>query len=209
MELCSSSDHSRWVCFFVGTDLEKCSIKTLAHQWILCNKWVLSELESKQLKKTLQYYTTSHVKWKAACLSVTSKYQSVIHNTSSSAILACKQCLICAYFSRFKRDEFFMGESNIMDKVHIFRRKQWCLKLKTSLWWIWFLQKHSFNWIMNWSSVDCYIFIKCLNSHSNGTHSLQISHWSATDGMLNFSKSILMKKQTYLYASQNVNKIHF
>ncbi len=32
-----------WVCFFMGTDLEKFSITSLAHQWILCSEWVPSE----------------------------------------------------------------------------------------------------------------------------------------------------------------------
>ncbi len=47
------SGHSRWrwVCLFVGTNLEKFSIASLAHQWILCGEWVPSELESKQLIK--------------------------------------------------------------------------------------------------------------------------------------------------------------
>ncbi len=40
------------VCFFMGTDLEKCSIPSLAQQWILCSEWVPSEWESKQLIKT-------------------------------------------------------------------------------------------------------------------------------------------------------------
>ncbi len=54
MKMYSGSVHSRckWVCFFIRTDLEKCSIASLAHQWILCSEWVPSEVESKQLKKT-------------------------------------------------------------------------------------------------------------------------------------------------------------
>ncbi len=44
----------RWVCFFIGTDLEKCCILSLAHQWILCSEWVPSEWEFKQLLKTSQ-----------------------------------------------------------------------------------------------------------------------------------------------------------
>ncbi len=40
----------RW-CFFIRTDLEKFSIASLAHQWILCSEWVPSEWESKQLIK--------------------------------------------------------------------------------------------------------------------------------------------------------------
>ncbi len=35
-------------------DLEKCSITSLAQQWILCSEWVPSERESKQLIKTSQ-----------------------------------------------------------------------------------------------------------------------------------------------------------
>ncbi len=38
--------------FFIRTDLEKCSIPSLSHQWILCSEWVPSEWESKQLIKT-------------------------------------------------------------------------------------------------------------------------------------------------------------
>jgi len=33
----------RLVCFFIGTDLEKFSITSLAQQWILCREWVPSE----------------------------------------------------------------------------------------------------------------------------------------------------------------------
>ncbi len=43
-----------WVCFFIKTDLEKCSITSLGQQWIFCSEWVPSEKESKQLIKTLQ-----------------------------------------------------------------------------------------------------------------------------------------------------------
>ncbi len=30
------------VYFFIGTDLDKCSITSLAHHWILCSEWVPS-----------------------------------------------------------------------------------------------------------------------------------------------------------------------
>ncbi len=52
---------------------------------------------------------------------------------------------------------------------------------------------------MGWSCVDyCYLFISCLESHSDGTHSLQRIHWWASDAMLHFSKSALMKKQAWM-----------
>ncbi len=44
--------------------------------------------------------------------------------------------------------------------------------------------------LMDWSGVDyCNVFISCLDSHSDGTHSPQRSHWWASDAMLHFSKS--------------------
>ncbi len=45
----------------------------------------------------------------------------------------------------------------------------------------------------------CDVFINCLDSHSDGTHSLQRIYWCGSDVMLNFPKSVLMKKQTHLY----------
>ncbi len=56
-----------------------------------------------------------------------------------------------------------------------------------------FLQTRSF-WIsvidgLEWCGllVDyCDVFISCLDSHSDVTHSLQRIHWLASDGMLHF-----------------------
>ncbi len=45
----------------------------------------------------------------------------------------------------------------------------------------------------------CNVFISCLDSHSDGTHSLQSIHWWASDVMLNFSKSVPMNKQIPLH----------
>ncbi len=53
---------------------------------------------------------------------------------------------------------------------------------------------------MDWSRVDCCdVFISCLDSHSDGTHSLQSIHRWASDVTLHFSKSDLMNKQIQLY----------
>ncbi len=38
-----------------------------------------------------------------------------------------------------------------------------------------------------------------MDSHSDGTHSLQMIHWWACDVMLNFSKSVLTKNQTHIW----------
>ncbi len=43
---------------------------------------------------------------------------------------------------------------------------------------------------MDWSGVDyCDVFISCLDSHSDGTHSLQRIHW--WDTMLHFWKKLI------------------
>ncbi len=59
------------------------------------------------------------------------------------------------------------------------------------------------HYLMDWSCVDylwiIVIFISCLDSHSDGTHSLQRIQWCASDVMLNFSRSALTKKQTDLH----------
>ncbi len=87
----------------------------------------------------------------------------------------------------------FTRESNILD----FSWRQW-FEVKTSYWWICFLQTRSFSLLqmltdgLEWCGllVDyCDVFIHCLDSHSDGTHSLQKIHWWASDGMLHFSKS--------------------
>ncbi len=52
---------------------------------------------------------------------------------------------------------------------------------------------------MDWIGDYCDVFMRCLDSHSDGTHSLQRIHWWASDVMLHFSKSVPMKKQTHLH----------
>ncbi len=59
-----------------------------------------------------------------------------------------------------------------------------------------FEDKITLLWI--WSGVDyCDVFISCLDSHSDGTHSLQSIHWWVSDVMLQFSKSVPTNKQTF------------
>ncbi len=53
---------------------------------------------------------------------------------------------------------------------------------------------------MDWSGVDyCDVLISCLDSRSDGTHSLQTIRLWASDVMLHFSKSVPMKKHTHLH----------
>ncbi len=68
-------------------------------------------------------------------------------------------------------------------------------------WIIYFLQIHSFSLDKMLIDGRVYLccFISCLVSSSDGTHSLQRIHWWASDAMLNFSKSVLMKKNSSTY----------
>ncbi len=66
--------------------------------------------------------------------------------------------------------------------------------VKMSSWWICFLQTCSFS--LHNTLLDglllvyyCDVIIRCLDSNSDGTHSLQSIHWWASDVMLHFSKS--------------------
>ncbi len=55
----------------------------------------------------------------------------------------------------------------------------------------------------------CDVFISCLDSHSDGTHSLQRIHRWASDVMLNLSKTFLIKKQTHLHLEWPEDKYIF
>ncbi len=66
------------------------------------------------------------------------------------------------------RIDLFTEESNIMDR---------------GFWLVWTIvlfltNMHLFTIMMDWSGVDYFdVFINCLDSHSDGTHSLQSIHW--------------------------------
>ncbi len=60
----------------------------------------------------------------------------------------------------------------------------------------------------------CDVFISCLDSHSDGTHSLQRIYWWASAVMLNFTQSGLLKTQAHLHlgwpaGEQNFSKFSF
>ncbi len=63
-----------------------------------------------------------------------------------------------------------------------------------------FTRFQSIDWSCMVQLVDyCDVFISCLESHSDGTHSLQRIDWWASVVMLNFSKCVLVNKQTHLH----------
>ncbi len=61
---------------------------------------------------------------------------------------------------------------------------------------------------MDRSGVDyCDVFISCLDSHSDGTHSPQRIHWWASDVILLLSTSVSMSKETNVLDGQRVSHL--
>ncbi len=77
-------------------------------------------------------------------------------------------------------------------------KKLWTFSLEEVLLWI-MNQKPWFKDINWWTGVVWIIvmFLSAVWTHSDGTHSLQRIHCWASDVKLNFSKSVLIKKQTH------------
>ncbi len=78
-----------------------------------------------------------------------------------------------------------------------------------------FFYKHAFFYFftteikrLEWCGL-LWCFISCLDSHYDGTHSLQRINWWARYVMLHFSKSVLMKKQTHLYLRWPEDRVGF
>ncbi len=150
----SPSAHSRFrrVCFFIRTDLEKFSITSLAHQCVFCSKWVPSEWESKQLKKQINNPHHSspsvHVLWsKYLCLqekNASLKYVFTLNSCSNTNPLSI------ILLPPMKMSSC-LNQERIMHKSSVYT----CTSET--------IQK---------SSKQMF-FINCLNSHSDGTHSLQ------------------------------------
>ncbi len=141
------------------------------------------------------------------------KLKSIIHKNTSSqwkksshqnpptylftTVLTCKWCLICVYFSPDSDKMTVLLEKAIfIDKSILAGSDR--LKLKT----IndeFITNTHLFTESCGLLVDYCNVFIICLDSHSDGTHSLQRIHCWASDVMLHFTQSVLMKKQTHLH----------
>ncbi len=107
----------RWVCFFIWRDLEKCSITSVAHQWILCSEWVPSEWESKLLIKhhnNPQVINTTSIHLLMSCEVKSCVFErKQIHHfdiLTSSHCLWLK-CETSIHVIAFSRDEVISSES--------------------------------------------------------------------------------------------------
>ncbi len=164
----------RWVCFFIWTDLKKWSITSLAHQWMGAirmspNSWY-------------KHHNNPHIfcpmPWEVkSCMFVRNK--SLINTLSIIHWFQLK------YKSSIHNIVFSIDKVVLSESGEKLAQIKHLLQVKT---------------VQNWSGVDyCDAFISCLDSHSDGTHSLQRIRCWTSDVMLHFSKSALMKKQTHLH----------
>ncbi len=95
-----------------------------------------------------------------------------------------KNASLCIFLSWSRRDGFFTVKSNTTDRglVNFVNFKLQFFTSQDGL--------ELCELLLDY----CDAFISCLDSHSDGTHSLERIHKWACDVMLNVSKSVLMKK---------------
>ncbi len=93
-------------------------------------------------------------------------------------------------FWETKRWTFSLEEVLLWIMESYFDQKQW-FEVKNILMMDLFLTNTELftSQVIKWCVDYCGVFISCLDSHSDGTHSLQRIHCWATDAMLHFSKS--------------------
>ncbi len=177
---------------------------TPLHQLMSCKKLHVWKKTNPSLKRlTLNCCHNNPVEKSIPCCPLTSEYTDIFVKNCFGMIFLIKDCLICAYLYSDSHRYIF----------------SW-LKVKNIMMdWICFLQICSF--LLQKTLIDglelcrllvdyCDVFISCLNSHSDGTHSLQKIHWWASDVMVYFSKSVPMKKQSHLHLKCTfLANIHF
>ncbi len=93
-------------------------------------------------------------------------------------VFSCKWCLICAYFSPDSDSD--LSRCNV-------------LKLKPGA----FHFTKCWRWLTRILMDHFDVFISCLDSHSDGTHSLHRIHWRASDLTLHFFVSLFTRKPSY------------
>ncbi len=95
---------------------------------------------------------------------------------------------LCIFLSWFRQYQLFGQGKSILWLEDFKKNLMLGLFVTNSL----LFASQNINW---WSGVDyCDVFISFLDSHSDGTHSLQRTNWWASDLVLHFSKSVLMEK---------------
>ncbi len=160
------------------TYLEKCSIILLSRQDLHCSEWVPSEWVQNSCQ--------------IICLEMLWTFCFVLNGAWSVHISLLIQIKLLFHWRKQYYGLVLQSEATF------FRLKMMDLFLSNTQ----LSSSQDVNW---WTGVVwitcglCDVFISCLDSHSDGTHSLQRIHWRANDVMLHFSKSVQIKKQKLIY----------
>ncbi len=144
----------------MGTHLEKCVIASVSQQWMLCSEWVPSEWESKQLIKTSQWYTR-------------------LNFTSQNSPKSSEQICGCILMWETTGDGLFHWRWNYGLLFKQWNEVKHVLMMDLCLTNMQLLPHYTLTDWFEWCAllVDyCDVFISCLDSHSDGTHSLQSIH---------------------------------
>ncbi len=144
-----------------------------------CNKQIHQDILNfccfQQTYEPLIFNNTSSSVKSILCCPLTSKSTNIF--TENSFRLFPLVIDLCIFLSWFRWDNVFTGESNM----------------------------HPCSFSLHKSLIDglelcgllveyCDVFISCLDSHSDGTHSLQRIHWWASDLMLNSPIYVRLRK---------------
>ncbi len=193
MRIWSPSGHPRcrWVCSS-SEQIWRNSITSLAHQWILCSEWVPSEWESKQLFEILKSQLLRLFKLQMNLLSIIllSLWDIWANQAPFTSESSSKQICLWLLMWEDNRGWTFSGGSVIMDYVLFW--PEITLNLKhlnggfASKMQLFTSQDINLTFFTSFGLlVDyCDVFINCLYSQSDGTYSLQMIHWGASDVML-------------------------
>ncbi len=100
----------RWVCFFIKTDLEKISITSLAHQWILFSEWVPSGWE-------FCIHNTAFSSEKVISPESGEKSAQIKHSLQVKTVL---NKYLGGFWCERTTSDFFIGGSVIMDYGLVF-----------------------------------------------------------------------------------------
>ncbi len=146
--------------------MQDASITSLVHQRILCSEWVPPEWESKQRIKTCE---------NQASKTVQKRYNQMSMDFDAG-------CDFDGHFHWRKwcygLQTYILATSNSLKLKHLNNR---CVSYKHAAF--------SFTILLGLRVDYCDVFLSCFDSHFDGTHSPQRTHWWASDAMLHFSKS--------------------
>ncbi len=167
-----------WICahpqaiqdvdeFVSSSDLEKFSIPSLAHQWILCSEWVPSEWESKQLISDILDYRKRYYGFWTCILAKNALKMDLFFtkkNRRWTGVVWITHGLLCFYqlFGLLFWRHPFAAEHPLVSK--------WCNESKT--WLEKYISAHYVESYMSekavWSRLTCsFIMFTVYNSHGD------------------------------------------